>query len=76
MAWRVSWAALWATLTCEKPAANTITAPRNTQIAPAATRRETLKETVEVVAVVMDTLRATGFVWGVINAPIDARQVS
>jgi hypothetical protein len=76
MAWRVSWAALWATLIGDMPARNTSDAPRNRQITPAATRCETLKETVEVVAVVMDTLRATDFVWGVMNAPIDARQVS
>ena len=64
MAWRVSWAALWAALMGESPTLNTKNAPRNTHTAPAAMRCETFRETVEVLTVVMDTLRATVIVWG------------
>ncbi len=41
MAWRVSWAALWATLICESPTMNMAEAPMNKQMKPAITRLDT-----------------------------------
>jgi hypothetical protein len=59
MAWRVSWAALCATLMCDKPTMNTMAAPVNKQTMPAFTRVETPAVVAEIVFVVMFTLRET-----------------
>ena len=63
MAWRVSCAALWATVICDRPTVNTSVAPMNKQASPALMRWETESDMVLAV-VVMDTLRATGLSWG------------
>ncbi len=60
MAWRVSCAALWAALRCEKPTAYTMNVPKNRQTMPAASRCELDKASGWIVlTLVMNTLRAT-----------------
>lgn len=61
MAWRVSWAALWAMLMFDKPTMNTIAAPVNRQTRPAFSRVETPLVVAEIVFVVMFTLRETEY---------------
>jgi hypothetical protein len=73
MAWRVSWAALWATLMFDRPTRNTSAEPVNKQTRPAFTRVETPVVVAEIVDVVMFTLRETD-VWALL--PRLVRQVS
>jgi hypothetical protein len=73
MAWRVSWAALWATLMFDRPTKNTKAEPVNRQTKPALTRVETPTLVAEIVFVVMFTLRET-YVWTKLSRL--ARQVS
>jgi hypothetical protein len=73
MAWRVSWAALWATLMLDRPTRKTRVEPVNRQTRPAFTRVETPVVVAEIVLVVMFTLRETD-VWALL--PRLARQVS
>jgi hypothetical protein len=53
MAWRVSWAALWATLMLEKPTMKIMPSPKNRHTRPEMMRVETPIEAVEIVVVVM-----------------------
>jgi len=46
---------------CDRPTRNTKDAPRNKHTAPAVTRCETVKVVLEILLLVMDTLRATDF---------------
>jgi hypothetical protein len=59
MAWRVSWAALWATLSWDRPTMKIKAEPVNKQTKPAFTRVETPADAAEIVFVVMFTLRET-----------------